>query len=323
LRPSSLQPASAPPNSAPSTSAPGGSGASSDQITSSGATTHGYASESLPEEGASASTASDPHGAAAASTSAPGEGGSINSGEVISGGPVAPEHAGKSLSEGGASAGAKVMGVAGALGMAGGVARDLYEGKYKQAVADTAVGAGLTYGLAEVPEAAPLIMAKAVIDADTPEVHKDALSFGERVDPWDHSIVGGLATAGAEVTESAYKGVFKPLGTDIGEGLAATYLAHTKTEEKKRPTTLSAEIQDLHAHGLGGTDEQARQLAIDRLSRRKLSEAIDKRTDEIRDESKSHAPLTYDQAWALAAKEVKENEKAAGAQVGKVFSDMF
>jgi len=136
---------------------------------------------------------------------------------------VVPEES--PLSAGASSPASKTLGGAAGLGMVGGLVRDIYEGKYQKAAVDTSKNAAAMYVLSEVPELAPLALAKATIDADTPKVHQHAMSIGESLDPGDHTVIGGVVTAGAEVGESAYNGVFKPIGTDIGEGAAAAYLA--------------------------------------------------------------------------------------------------
>jgi hypothetical protein len=118
----------------------------------------------------------------------------------------------------------RVLGVAGAAGLAGRAVTDLYERRPGQAVVHAAEGVGVAYVLGKVPELGPLVAAWLVSQAYDETVQEHANAVAERL-TGSHEVLGATVAAGWAVGESAYEGFFKPVGTDIGEGLAAATLS--------------------------------------------------------------------------------------------------
>lgn len=130
----------------------------------------------------------------------------------------------------------KVAGGAGYLALGGEIVKDLHDGRLGAAARSGAEA----WALSRLgPRFAPPVMiglgAYSTVMAyrSDPTIREHANACGDRVAGSDHPtglrrVVGGVAAAGEATGESIYKGVFKPVGTAIGEGFAAADLELSK-----------------------------------------------------------------------------------------------
>ncbi|GCE06808.1 SpvB/TcaC N-terminal domain-containing protein [Dictyobacter aurantiacus] len=140
--------------------------------------------------------------------------------------------AGRATSGSGEGSGVlKALGIAGLLGAAGDVIKNLHEGNYGKAAATIGITGASTYVLSKVPVLIPLAVMFSTINAYDDKVQEHANAVGSWVeDKLGSRYAGAFAASIAATGESLFQGTFGVVGRGIGEGAAAAYIRLTSDE---------------------------------------------------------------------------------------------